>query len=238
MFGFFKRNGPTSKQIARAVKRLTESHGEEAPRIEAAQKLLEWGTPESLFGLTKRFTMSSRVITQDIEEKRMVVEMLVECGEAAVEPLLRFMKTYHQVDWPVQALARIVGKDQLANHLVKIIQTVAESEFAPPEHRVSLIRAVQGYVTPEMRATLESFLEDADDDVRLATVEALAELGEPIRECLIETFLKSADRPRICRRIVEIFADKSWDVKGFRPKIEASLPSGFRLNAKGVIQRL
>lgn len=238
MFDFFKRKGPSPKQIARAVRRLTESHGEEAPRIEAAQKLVEWGTPESLFGLTKRFTMSSRVITQDVEEKRMVVAMLVDQGEAAVEPLLQYMKTYDQIDWPMQALAQIVDQEDLRSHLQNIIQTVAESEFSPPEHRVSLIRAAHGYVTAEMAPMLEGFLEDADDDVRLAALEALTELGEPVRETLLETFLRNQDRPRIRQRIAEIFAERRWAVKGFRPKIEASLPSGFRLNAKGVVYSL
>ena len=87
MFDFLKSKGPTSKRITKAVKRLTETHGDEGPRIEAAERLFEWGTPEAMLALLKRFTMSSRVITQDIEEKRMIVSMLVEKGESAVEPI-------------------------------------------------------------------------------------------------------------------------------------------------------
>ena len=238
MLDFFsRRSGPSPKQIQRAVRRLTESHGEEGPRIEAAERLLEWGTPEALFGLTNRFTMSSRVITQDIEEKRMVVEMLVAEGDRAIEPILRFMKTHHQVDWPVQALARIEPREQLVRHLLDIIEAVAESEFAAPVHRVSLIRAVQGHVTEEMRPTLEQFLNDADDDVRIVSIESLTELGESVREPLLEAYLDAEDRPRIRRRIAEIFADHRWTVKGFRPRIEEALPDGFGLNAKGVIRR-
>src|SRR6185436_20857639 len=98
MFDFLRRNqAPTTKQIEKVVKRLTEPQGEDGPRIEAAQKLAEWGTPDALYGLLKRFTISSKVITQDIEEKRMVVRMLVERGNEAVEPILRFLGTHHQV---------------------------------------------------------------------------------------------------------------------------------------------
>lgn len=238
MFDLFRRSGPSPKQIGRAVKRLTEPHGEAGPRIEAAERLAQWGTPEALFGLVKRFSISSRVITEDIEEKRMVVDILASRGEAAVEPILRFMKSYSQVDWPVQALARIVSQEQLVELLLDAVRSVAESEFAAPEHRVGLIRALQGYVTPEMRPVLESLLEDADDDVRIVALEALAEIGEPVRERLLETFLDAEDRPRIRRRIAEIFAERGWDVKGFRPKMEESLPEGFGLSAKGVIRRL
>jgi HEAT repeat protein len=237
MFDLFKRGAPSQKQIDRTVKRLTETHGEEGPRIEAAQKLLDWSTPEALLGLIKRFTVSSRVITQDVEEKRMVVDMLVTKGKDAVEPLLRFMKTHHQVDWPVQALARILPKEALVPRLVEIVRTVAESEFTAPEHRVSLIRALQDHATEDMRPTLEGFLGDSDDDVRIAAIECLSEIGESVREVLLEAFLEAEDRPRIRRRICDIFSDRGWPVKGFRPKIEETLPEGFLLNAKGVIRR-
>ena len=237
MFDFLKRSdGPTPKQIAKAVGRLTETHGEEGPRIEAAEKLFEWGTPEATLAMLSRFTMSSRVITQDIDEKRMIVSMLVEKGPSAVEPILRFMKTHHQVDWPVQALAGIVSREELVQHLVDIIDNVAQSEFAAPEHRVSLIRAVHDHVTPEMATLLGSFLDDSDDDVRIAAVEALIEIGETTRETLLEAFLAADDQPRIRRRIAELFADRGWAVKGYRPKIEETLPDGFGLNSKGVIQ--
>jgi HEAT repeat protein len=238
MFDFLKRSGgPSPKQIDKAVKRLTETHGEEGPRIEAAQRLYDWGTEESLYALLKRFTISSRVITQDIEEKRMVVEMLQEKGAAAVAPILRFVKHHHQVDWPIQALAGIVSREDLVAHLIAAIETVAQSEFAAPEHRVSLVRAIQDHVTPEMAPLLGTLLHDSDDDVRIATVEALSRLGEDGRERLIEAFIAAADRPRIRRAIAELFAENGWNVKGYRPTMEAELPDGYVLNAKGVVQR-
>lgn len=238
MFDFLNRSGgPTPRQIEKAVKRLTETHGEEGPRIEAAERLFDWGTPESIFALLKRFTISSRVISQDIEEKRMIVRMLVDKGEAGVDPILRFIKTYPQVDWPVRALAEIVPPEELVGHLVHVIETVALSEFAASVHRVSLLRAVHDHVTSEMTPLLGSFLDDSDDDVRIAAIDALAGLGESSREILLEAFLKAEDRPRIRRRIAEVFADNGWAVKGYRPKVEEALPDGFGLNAKGVLQR-
>ena len=109
MFDFFRKGAPSPRQIERAVKKLTEPHGEQGPRFEAAERLAQCGTPESLFGLLKRFTISSRVITQDIEEKQMVIDMLLAAGDAAIDPILKFIRVHHQVDWPVQALAEAVG---------------------------------------------------------------------------------------------------------------------------------
>jgi HEAT repeat protein len=239
MFDFLKRNQPpSSKQIDKVVKKLTEPQGEDAPRIEAAQRLSEWGTPDALYALLKRFTISSKVITQDIEEKRMIVRMLVERGEEAVEPILRFLGTHHQVEWPIQALSEILPREQLIPKLVGALEKVASaSAFTPPEHKSDLIRAMRGHVTPEIAAVLKQFLSDDDDDVRIAAIDAIAEVGEEVREPLLEAFLETDDRPRIRIRIAEIFADHDWAVKGYRPRVEQSLPEGFHITAKGLIRR-
>ena len=237
MFDFLRRNQPSPKSIERLVKRLTESGGEEGPRVEAAEKLAEWGTPESLYGLLKRFTISSKVITQDVEEKRYVVRLLVEKGDDAVAPILQFIKKNQQVEWPVQALAQVLTRDDLVPKLVEALEYVGEGEFTSPEHRTSLIKAMHGLVTPEIATTIRKFLKDDDDDVRIAAIHALAELDEQMRELLLEAYVDSADRPRIRIAVCEVFADHEWPVKGFRPKIEESLPDGFHLTSKGLIRR-
>src|SRR5262245_23864928 len=151
MFDFFKRNqAPSLKQIEKVVKRLTEPQGEDAPRIEAAEKLADWGTPDALYGLLKRFTISSKVITQDIEEKRMVVRMLVEKGRDSVDPILRFLSTHQQVEWPIQALSEILSREELVQKLVGALQKVASaSALTQTEHKADLIRVTRSVVMPE-----------------------------------------------------------------------------------------
>src|SRR5258708_3667779 len=146
MFDFLKRSStPSPRQIDKLVKRLTESQGEDAPRIEAAERLAEWGTPEALYGLLKRFTISSKVMEQDIQEKRMVVQMLVEKGQDAVEPILRFLSSSHNVEWPVQALSQILPRAELVPKLVAALEKLAaSSEFTPAGHKADLIRAMRG----------------------------------------------------------------------------------------------
>jgi HEAT repeat protein len=233
MFDFLKSKTP----IQKLTKRLTETGGEDGPRIEAAQKLVEMDSPDATFALAKRFTMSSKVITQDIEEKRMVVDMLARKGERAVEPLVRFLKSHHQVEWPVQALERILPTEQLIPRLVEVLESVAANPFTSPEHRSSLIKAMRGHVTGEILEVLRKALADDDDDVRLAAIQAIAETGESSREILLEAFAAAEDRPRIRIAIAEVFAERDWPVKGYRPTIEAGLPEGFHVNAKGLIRR-
>jgi len=239
MFDFLKRNQPPStKQIEKVVKRLTEPQGEDAPRDEAAEKLYEWGTPDALYGLLKRFTISSKTMSTDIEQKKRVVRMLVEKGRDAVDPIQRFLRTHHQVEWPIQALSEILPREELVPKLVDALEKVAAaSAFTPPEHKSDLIRAMRGHVTPEIAQVLRQFLSDDDDDVRIAAIDALAEIGEDMREPLLEAFLETDDRPRIRIKIAETFADHDWPVKGYRPKVEQALPEGFHITSKGQIRR-
>jgi HEAT repeat protein len=237
MFDFLRRGDPSAKQIQRTVKRLTEPGGEEGPRVEAAEKLADWGTPDALYGLLQRFTMSSKVISQDIEEKGMVVRMLVSKGPDAVEPILRFVKTRSQVEWPLRALVEILPEKDLAPKLMEVLDHVAQSAFSSPEHRSSLIRFLHGRVTPDVAGVIRRLMSDDDDDVRIAAIEAIAEAGEDMREALLEAFLDAADRPRIRIRIAEIFSEREWPVKGYRPKVEEALPQGFSINSKGLIRR-
>jgi HEAT repeat protein len=235
MFDFLKRT--PSSQIDKLIKRLTETGGEDGPRIEAAEKLAELNTQEASYALLRRFTMSSKVISGDVEEKQMIVAMLVEKGEAAVEPILKFMKTQHQVEWPARALMEILPEQEWVPRLVEILKNVAQNPFTSPEHRTSLIKAMHGHVTPEIAATLRTLLEDDDDDVSIAAIQAIAELGEEVREPLLELFIRAENRPRIRIAIAELFADREWPVKGYRPSVEAALPEGLHLTAKGFIRR-
>ena len=233
MFEFLRSKTPLEK----LTKRVTETAGEDGPRIEAAQKLADMDSPDATYALAKRFTISSKVITQDIEEKRMVVDMLAAKGERAVEPLLRFLKSYHQVEWPVQALARILPNERLIPKLLAVLEDLAQNPFTSPEHRSSIIKAMRGHVTPEIAEVLKKSLEDDDDDVRIAAVHAIAEIGESAREILLDAYATAEDRPRIRIAIAEVFADRDWPVKGYRPTVEAHLPDGFQINAKGLIRR-
>jgi len=235
MFDFFKRS--PSASIDKLVKRLTETGGEDGPRLDAAEKLAEMDTPDATFALLKRFTISSKVITQDIEEKRAVVRMVADKGEEAVEPILRFLRSHHQVEWAVQALSGILSQEELVPKLVDVLENVAQNPFTSPEHRASLIKAMHGHVTPEIGAALKKSLNDDDDDVRIAAIEAMAGVGEEMREPLLETFLESEDRPRIRIAIADLFAEREWPVKGYRPKVETALPDGFVLNSKGLIKK-
>lgn len=75
----------------------------------------------------------------------------------------------------------------------------------------------------------------ADAEV-LAAQAAVAAAG---REPLIHAIVRAHEQKnaRILGAVAGHFVDTGWDVKGFGPKVEAALPTGYKLDGKARIQR-
>src|SRR5690242_19015465 len=103
VFGLFSKEKALQKTIERATNKLAQ----QADRWAALEKLREEGTPDALFGLCKRFGVTSGNQVEDQQEKTWCVDVLVAKGEVALEPLRRFMKNAGQLSYALQVLERI-----------------------------------------------------------------------------------------------------------------------------------
>jgi hypothetical protein len=234
----FFRPSP-EKQIEKARKRVKERHGDAAARINAARRLIEMGTEESLLAVLDRFTISASPSRRDEEEKDELLAWLVEIGPRMVNPIMRFLKRERQVYWPARVLREILSEEEFRQKINELLVYHWEYPPASPEPKAQLIRAIQGISSPEINETVGRYLEDDDDDVLVATLDHYFGLPEErAREGVLETYLRCEDRPRIRNHILERLVEKSWSVKGFRPRIEESLPAGYMLTRDGVIKSM
>ncbi len=231
--------GSPEKQIERLRKKVKEPHGDASVRINAAHKLYQMGTPEAILALLDRFKINTSPSRQDDEEKEEVLGWIVSFGERAVEPLTIFLKRERQVYWPARALKEILPEDRLVARLNEILLHLWECPPASPEPKAQLIRSLQGLRSPELEETVRLFVEARDDDVCLAAVDYLFESEEERnRESVLQCYLDSPDRPRIRAQILERLAEKGWNVKGFRPGVEETLPEGYTLTRDGVVKSI
>ena len=87
-------------------------------------------------------------------------------------------------------------------------------------------------------------LRERDDDIRLASLDYLFDLSErdggeqDIRDAILECYLDSDDRPRIRAHILNRLEQKKWSVRGYRPKIEETLPEDYALTRDGQVRRI
>lgn len=231
--------GSPETQIKRARKKVKEPHGDAAVRINAARRLREMGSPEAILALLDRFTITSSPLRQDEDEKEEVISWIVQFGQRAVHPLLTFLKRERQVYWPMRALQKILPNDELARRINEILRYHWEYPPASSEPKAQLIRSLGALYSQELLETVRLFLEDEDDDVCLRATDYL--FGRPesdVRDSVIQCYLNAKDRPRVRTQILERLVEQGWKVKGFRAKVEDSLPEGFSLNRDGTVKVL
>jgi HEAT repeat protein len=197
------------------------------------------GTPQATRVLLDRYTINVSPSSQDEREKAEVLSWLVEMGEAAVPPILDFLKQERSIYWPMRALRGILREDELAERVTELLRFHWENPPASALPKVQILRSLEGLTTPTLNETVRLFLRDEDDDVRLAAIEYLLQCSEETsREPILQCYLDSEDRPRIQSQILEHLVEKGWSVRGFRPALEASLPENFTLTRDGRVKRV
>src|SRR5204863_7538599 len=106
----------------------------------ALEKLKEDGSEQALFGLCKRFSITSTKGVEDEDEKLWVVDTLVAKGAAALGPLVRYMKTAGQLAFPLRVLERIADRDKVIEVVDQLLATEPPGYVRMPERRIDLLR--------------------------------------------------------------------------------------------------
>ncbi len=235
---FSAESGPSERQVRRALKQATQPHGDAGTRVGAMERLASWKTPAAAAALLRRFTIQVPQASMDLEERQYTTRLLAQMGRVAVDPILKYLRTESEVTWPVRALRELLSPEEYRGELKKIMEELGSGYTRWPEAKTVLINHIPDDAFPLMRDAVLRFLKDEDDDVCIATAEYLARNGEEeSREKLIETFLEAEGRPRVRGRILDLFCEREWPVKGYRKRVEEAIAEPFYLTAKGTVKR-
>jgi hypothetical protein len=235
---FSDQSEPTGRQIQRALKQVTQVHGEAATRVGAMERLASWRTSEAAATLLRRFTVQTPQASMDLEEKQYAVKLLVEMGNVAVQPILDYLGVEPDVAHPIQALKEILPSAEFHKALTDILTTLSTGYTRWPEAKAVLIAHLSDEAFSQVAETVICSLEDEDDDVCIAAIDYLARNDdETIREKLIQIFLEAESRPRVRGRILGHFCEMEWQVKGYRKKMEEAISLPYYLTSKGTIKR-
>ena len=234
----FSREGREAARIRRAAKTLTERYAQPEPRMDAADRLVRVGTPEAIYQLARRFTITSGNLEQDDQEKRWVRDLLVEQGDRAADPLRRYLRGHDDITWAMDALSKLLPTDELAEFLFAVLQDGDAVAIRGPK-AVQIVGFLAGLDTEGIAAGVARCLTSSDDTVRIAAVAALRTYAEPAtRDALLEALVSDEeDSVRVRIAISELLADLEWEIRGHRPGVERVLPDGFRVSSRGRILR-
>ncbi|MEJ2244617.1 MAG: hypothetical protein P8Y80_00820 [Acidobacteriota bacterium] len=220
------------------MKQVTQIHGEAATRVAAMERLASWKTSEAAAALLRRFTIKTPQASMDLEEKQYAVRLLSGIGNAAIDPILKFIRSEPDVTFPVQALNGILPPEEFRESMLNLLEGFLSEYTRWPEAKTVLIDHLPDDAFEEFVETVIRFIDDEDDDVCIAAVDYVAKNGdEAMREKLLQLFFEAEGRPRVRGRILDHFLEKAWPVKGYRKRMEEAIELPFYLTSKGLVKR-
>lgn len=172
-FGFFGKNTPTEKQIAKQVTHLKEQYAKPEYRQMAMDKLLEWGTRECLVGLLNRFKVVVQSPHWDEEEKRWLVTEMAKRGDLAKDVLREFVMAENEVTYAIESLSKLCSKTELVQILRAALQARSPEDHRSAMSKMELIAALEDHDPADLSDLLLPYLEDHHDDVKCITLDVL-----------------------------------------------------------------
>src|SRR5687768_12175646 len=189
VFGLFSKGKSLDKTIAKATNKLAQ----QVDRWPALEKLKEDGSEEALFGLCKRFGITSSKGIEDEQEKDWVVDTLIAKGEPALAPLVRYMKNAEQLAFPLRVLEKIAPRDKVLEVADELFKSEPPGYVRMPERRIDLMRWFSEWTAAtdeEVVSRLTPYVTDFDENSRFAAIDGLANkdperIGPPLIAALL-----------------------------------------------------
>lgn len=236
----FDAEARRKKKIERLGKKVQQKYGQTDDRMGAAIELKRIGDEEARRALIKRFSVACDNKLHDQDEKALVCDMLVEMGPEVIPQIREYLARETEVTWAVRTLKRLQSPEEWAETVLSVIAGKT-SEEEDPEKICQILTVLHDETDPRIAPVVAKCLTDLDDTVRFAAIETLATLPdvEEVRGPMLEALVRpEEDSNRITHRIVEVFRDRGWEVKGHRKAVEERLPEGFYLDRQGHIKQL
>jgi hypothetical protein len=240
VFGLFSKEKSLQKTIEKATNKLAQ----QPDRWGALEKLRDDGTEDALFGLCKRFGVTSMKGVEDEQEKHWVMNVLVEKGLGSFNAVKRYMKGAEQLAFPLKVLERIADHDMV----IKVVDETFASEppgyVRMPDRRIDLIKWFTEWkdaTDDEIVPRITPYLPDFDENVRFTVIEGLARCApEKTVNYLIDALVRPEEESgRIRRTVVEVLQRKKAPLGARATEVAAMLTGpladGFKVDG-GVVK--
>lgn len=242
VFGLFSKEKSLQKTIEKATNKLAQ----QPDRWGALEKLKEDGTEEALFGLCKRFGVTSMKGVEDEAEKHWVVNALVEKGMGSFNSVKRYMKGAEQLGFPLKVLERIADHDMIMKVVDETFASEPPGYVRMPDRRIDLIKWFTEWkdaTDDEIIPRVTPYLPDFDENVRFTVIEGLARCApEKTVNYLIDALVRPEEESgRIRRTVVEVLERKKAPLGERASDVAAMLTGplaeGFRVDGGAVKKR-
>lgn len=206
VFGLFSSK---EKSLQKTIEKATNKLSQQVDRWGALEKLKEDGSDEALYGLCRRWGITSTKGVEDEQEKNWVVETLVGKGMSALPALVRYMKSAEQLAFPLRVLERIAPRDKVLEVADQLFASEPPGYVRMPDRRIDLLRWFAEWkpaTDDELVARLTPYVTDFDENVRFTAIIGMTGRDpQKIAPPLIDALLRPEEESgRIKRTIAEV----------------------------------
>ncbi|MCP4604922.1 MAG: HEAT repeat domain-containing protein [Proteobacteria bacterium] len=196
------------------------------------------GNEVAVAGLLSRFAVNAEPTIEDEKEKEWVCDALIEIGRPALPQIKRILRTAESVNWAQRTLRNIIPVDEYIQELLDVLSDFDTEYERNPDRKLQTIMALSETTREEIATALVRFLDDVDETVRFHTIVALAKQGlELAREPMLKTMCED-ESIRVRNETIDAFSHLGWSTTGFKKKVDAVLPKGYRHEKSGKIVKL
>lgn len=236
LLDLFSKKSGVEKHAARAANKRAQAQD----RWESIRALGAMKTPEAVDALLVRLTFTVDPSITDQEEKEAVQEAIVEAGDAAVEPLRRFLRSTDSIARPLRCLDQLLDEAEVVAELLSLLEGMDTEYERDPQKKIELLAALEDRRDARVVDAVRRFLGDMNEPVRFHAVGALVAQGETreedVRPILVEALL-GEESTRVRARILDGFIERGWSLGSRAADAKDKLPAGYSLGAKGAIKR-
>jgi hypothetical protein len=173
LFDFITGDKPTPKNIQKQVTKVKERYSQPEYRRLAMEKLLEWNEPDTLDAVMQRFTVVVQSPHWDENEKRWLVEELVERGESAKEAITRFLRKENHIAFAAKALKQLVNPEDYVSELRDALLARTPAEHRSVQGKQELIACLGEVADKSELDVVGQYLDDHGDDVQCAAIDVI-----------------------------------------------------------------
>lgn len=233
---FFK---PTPEEKAEKLKaKIMNMYGQTADRRYYLEQLAALGPQLAPQNLIMRFTAHCDNGTNDAEEKELTMQLLINLGNASVEPLKKFLRTHDKdFNWPYRTLEQLISHEDLTAFVLELLNTIGPDYVRNPERKEQLMLVVKRFKDEDdIGHAVLPYLNDDNETIRFVAADTVIVHAHDYGiEALAERFATESSQ-RVLNLISEAFRDNTWIVpEPCREAVASHLPSGMRINDKGLI---
>lgn len=238
LFDFLGGSKDDQKSIDKIKRRLTDQFRQTHERYEAMDQLVKIGTPAALEALLERFTLRVNGPTVDEEEKQYCHDLVAKFGQAAIEPLQRYIQTHDAVYFPLKSLREIAGDEVAVATLLEVIDNADPGYHDGLERLREIVSNLRDFRHDKVREALGKLLTSRNNEIRFYALDGLVGYPpEQVAPLFAQVLLDPEESARVKGLACELAVEHQLPLQPWAAQLATMLPQTYRMDAQGVMQR-